>query len=255
MQDMLHLEKERDYLLYEITDTYPEEVQKILKEYDDIVSKRAHDIGNCTSVEHAIRLISEVPVVGKMGYHMPKEHKWIDEQIEIMLKNGVIEESSSPYAFNVVVVRKKDGAGEGMDRLCINYVPLNKVTIPDRYLLLNINETYSRFWKSRWFTSLDLASAYWQVLVRKKDREKTAFKTRSGQYQFQVMPFGLCNVPAIFQRLMNKILRPYVGKFVEVYLDDVIIHLKSKEEHIKHMRAVLQKIREANLKLKPSKCK
>ncbi len=131
MQDMLHLEEERDYLLYEITDTYPEEVQKILEEYDDIVSKGAHDIGNCTSVEHAIRLVSEVPVVGKMGYHTPKEHKWIDEQIEIMLKNGVIEESSSPYAFNVVVVGKKDGAGEGMDRLCINYAPLNKVTIPD----------------------------------------------------------------------------------------------------------------------------
>ncbi len=99
-----------------------------------------------------------------------------------MLKNGVIEESSSPYAFNVVVVEKKDGAGEGMDRLCINYAPLNKVTIPDRYPLPNINETYSRFWGSRWFTSLDLASAYWQVLVRKKDWEKTAFKTRNRQY-------------------------------------------------------------------------
>ena len=102
------------------------------------MSKGTHDIGNCTSVEHAIRLVSEVPVVGKMGYHTPKEHKWIDEQIEIMLKNGVIEESSSPYAFNVVVVGKKDGAGEGMDRLCINYAPLNKVTIPDRYPLPNM---------------------------------------------------------------------------------------------------------------------
>src|SRR6266511_3970871 len=172
-----------------------------------------------------------------------------------MLKNSVIEESSSPYAFNVVVVGKKDGVGEGMDRLCINYALLNKVTIPDRYPLPNINETCSRFWGSRWFTSLDLALAYWQVLVRKKDRKKTAFKTRNGQYQFRVMPFGLCNAPATFQRLMNKILRPYIGKFVEVYLDDVIIHSRSKEEHIKHVRAVLQKIREANLKLKPSKCK
>src|SRR6266498_3548839 len=131
MQDMLHLEEERDYLLYEIIDTYPEEVQKILQEYDDIVSKGTHDIGNCTSVEHAIRLISEVPVVGKIGYQTKKEQKIKDEKIEIMLKNGVIEETSSPYAFNVVVVGKKDGAGEGMDRLCINYAPLNKVTIPD----------------------------------------------------------------------------------------------------------------------------
>jgi len=80
-----------------------------------------------------------------MEYHIPKEHQWIDEQVEIMLKNGVIEESSSLYAFNMIVVRKKDGAGEGMDRLCINYAPLNKITIPDRYPLPNINETCSRF--------------------------------------------------------------------------------------------------------------
>src|SRR6266540_2223681 len=131
MQDMLHLEEEKDYLLYEITDIYPDEVQKILQEYDDIMSKGAHDIGNCTSIEHAIRLVSEVPVVGKMGYHTPKEYQWINEQVEIMLRNGVIEELSSSYAFNVVVVRKKDGAGKGMDRLCINYASLNKVTIPN----------------------------------------------------------------------------------------------------------------------------
>src|SRR6266540_7100384 len=149
MQNMLHLEEDRDYLLYEITDTYPEEVQKILEEYDDIVLKGAHDIGNCTSVEYAIRLVSEMPVVRKMGYHIPKEHQWINEQVEIMLKNRVIEESSSPYAFNVVVIGKKDGAGERMDCLCINYSPLNKVTIPDRYSLPNINETCNRFWGSR----------------------------------------------------------------------------------------------------------
>src|SRR6266498_5937618 len=131
MQDILHLEEERDYLLYEIMDIYPEEVQKILYEYDDIVSKGTHNIRNCTSVEHAIRLVNEVSVMGKIGYYIPKEHQWINEQVEIMLKNGMIEESSSPYAFNVVVVGKKDGAGEGMDRLCINYASLNKVTIPD----------------------------------------------------------------------------------------------------------------------------
>src|SRR6266511_6443874 len=196
MQDMLHLEKERDYLLYEITDTYPEEVQQILHEYDNIVSKGAHDIGNCTSVEHAIRLVSEVPVVGKMGYHTPKEYKWIDEQIEIMLKNGVIEESSSPYAFNIVVVGKKDGAGEGMDRLCINYSSLNKRTISDRYPLPNINKMLSSFWGSKWFTVIDLILAYWQIQLRKKDRPKTAFLTRNGQYQFKVMPFRLNNALA-----------------------------------------------------------
>jgi len=112
----------------------------------------------------------------------------------------------------------------------------------------------SSFWRSKWFTVIDLASAYWQIQLRKKDRPKTAFLTRSGQYQFKVMPFGLNNASAIFQRLMNKILRQYIGKFVQVYLDDVIIYSNNLDEHKKHIKAVLEKIRKANLKLKLSKC-
>ena len=87
----------------------------------------------------------DILVVGKMGYHIPKEHKWIEEQVKIMLENGIVEESNSLYTFNVVVVGKKDSTGEGMDRLCINYRLLNKITIPDRYLLPNINEICNRF--------------------------------------------------------------------------------------------------------------
>ncbi len=170
-----------------------------------------------------------------------------------MLQNRVIEESSSPYAFNVVVVGKKDRAGEGMDRLCINYAPLNKRTILDRYPLPNINEMLSSFWGSKWFTVIDLASTYWQIQLRKKDRPNTAFLTRNRQYQFKVMSFRLNNTPATFQRLMNKILRQYIGKFVQVYLDDIIIYSNNLDEHKKHIKVMLEKIREANLKLKPSK--
>ena len=97
-----------------------------------------------------------------------------------MLQNRVIEESSSSYAFNVVVIGKKDGAGEGIDRLCVNYASLNKRTIPDRYPLPNINEMLSSFWRSKWFTVIDLTSAYWQIQLRKKDRPKMAFLTRNG---------------------------------------------------------------------------
>src|SRR6266498_3149815 len=132
--------------------------------------------------------------------------------------------------------------------------PLNKRTIPDRYPLPNINEMLSSFWGSKWFTVIDLASAYWQIQLRKKDRPKTAFLTRNRQYQFKVMPFRLNNALATFQRLMNKVLRQYIGKFVQVYLDDVIIYSNNLTEHKKHIKAVLEKIREANLKLKPSKC-
>src|SRR6266540_3908956 len=255
---MLHLEDEREARLFEITGTEGTAVEQtlkaILEEYDDVVSRGAHDIGNCQTIEHAIRLMDETPVVGKQGHRSPREHEWIEEQVQIMLQNGIIKESSSSYAFNVVVIRKKDRAGEEMDRLCINYAPLNKHTIPDRYPLPNINEMLSSFWGSKWFTVIDLASAYWQFQLRKKDRSKTAFLTRNGQYQFKVMPFGLNNALATFQRLMNKVLRQYIGRFVQVYLDDVIIYSNNLDEYKRHIKAVLEKIREANLKLKPSKC-
>ncbi len=210
-QWMLHLEDEREARLFEITEIEGTEVEQalkiILKEFDDVVSRGTHDIGNCQTIEHAIRLMDETPVVRKQGYHLLREHKWIEEQVQIMLQNGVIEESSSPYVFNVVVVGKKDGIGEGIDRLCINYAPLNKCIISDRYSLPNINEMLSSFWGSKWFTVIDLALAYWQIQLRKKDRPKTAFLIRNEQYQFKVMPFGLNNVLATFQRLMNKVLR------------------------------------------------
>src|SRR6266540_5841360 len=146
---MLHLEDEREARLFEIIGTEGTEVEQalkiILEEYDDVVSQGAHDIGNYRTIEHAIKLMDETSVVGKQGHRSSREHEWIEEQVQIMLQNGVIEESSSLYAFNVVVVGKKDGVGEGMDRLCINYTPLNKRTISDRYLLPNINEMLSSF--------------------------------------------------------------------------------------------------------------
>src|SRR6266498_101793 len=180
---MLHLEDEREARLFEITGTEGTEVEQILKiileEYDDVVSQEAHDIGNCQTIEHAIRLLDETPVVGKQGHRSPKEHEWIKEQVQIMLQNKVIEESSSPYAFNVVVIGKKDRAGKGIDKLCINYASLNKHIISDRYPLPNINEMLSSFWRLKWFTVIDLTLAYWQIQLRKKDRPKMAFLTRN----------------------------------------------------------------------------
>ena len=90
--------------------------------------------------------MDKIPVVGKQDHRSPREHEWIEKQVQIILQNGVIEESSNLYAFNIVVIGKKDGVGEGIDWLCINYAPLNKLTIPDRYFLPNINEMLSSFW-------------------------------------------------------------------------------------------------------------
>src|SRR6266498_3672360 len=172
-----------------------------------------------------------------------------------MLKNRVIEPSISPYVFNIVIVEKKDKAGKGMDRMCINYAPLNKITKKDNEPILIIKEYLSLFHEVKWLTVLDLASAYWQILLTKRSQKYIAFLTTYGLYQFKVMPFKLVNALTTFQRLMNDVLRDYLRKICLVYLDDIIIYFKSFKDYKRHVRKVLQAIRSAGLKLKPVKCK
>jgi len=160
----------------EVMDTHVKEMlDEILNEYDDIVSKGPHDIGNCTQVKHDIRLNNERPIKRKQSPRLVKENEWIKGQIDEMLKNGVIEPFTSPYAFNIVIVRKKDGAGEGMNRMCINYAPLNEVTEKDSRPIPIIKEYLVLFHEIKWLTVLDLASAYWQILLTKRSRKYTAF--------------------------------------------------------------------------------
>ncbi len=148
-----------------------------------------------------------------------------------MLKNEVIELSTSPYAFNIVIIRKKNGVGEEMNRICINYAPLNKVTEKDSRPIPIIKEYLSLFYGVKWLTVLDLASVYWQILLTKRSQKYTAFLIAYRLYQFQVIPFGLVNVSATFQRLMNDILKDYLRKFCLVYLDDIIIYSRSLKNH------------------------
>ncbi len=184
-----------------------------------------------------------------------KENEWVKEQIDEMLKNRVIEPSISPYTFNIVIVRKKDRAGEGMDRMCINYAPLNEVMEKNSRPIPIIKEYLSLFHGVKWLTILDLASAYWQILLTKRSRKYIAFLIVYELYQFKVIPFGLVNALVTFQKLMNNVLRDYLRKFCLIYLDDIIIYSKSLKDHKRHMRKVLQVIRSAGLKLKLTKCK
>ncbi len=145
----------------EVMDTHVKEMlDEILNEYDDVVSKGPHDIENCKLVKHDIRLNDERPIKCKQSPRSAKENEWIKGQIDKILKNGVIEPSISPYAFNIVIVRKKDRAGEGMNRMCINYAPLNEVTEKDSGPIPIIKEYLALFHGVKWLTVLDLASAY-----------------------------------------------------------------------------------------------
>ncbi|GBL91854.1 Retrovirus-related Pol polyprotein from transposon 297 [Araneus ventricosus] len=171
--------------------------------------------------------------------------------IKEMVDNGIIEESSGPWASPIVLVKKKDGS----TRFPVDYRKLNEITIKDSYPLPRIDDTLDALNGSQWFSTLDLKSGYWQVEIQPEDKEKTAFTTGQGLWQFKVMPLGLCNAPATFERLMKTVLHGLTSEACLVYLDDIIIVERTFEEHLNNIRKVFQRLQNANLKLSPKKCR
>jgi hypothetical protein len=148
-------------------------------------------------------------------------------------------------------VRKKDGTL----RMCIDYRALNELTVRDEFPLPRIDAIFDKLRKAKYFSALDLNMAYHQVRLEKESQACTAFTCEEGHYEFKVMTFGFTNAPPAFQRMMTQYLRDFLGKFVEVYLDDIFIYSRTWEEHLQHIRAVLQRLREEKLVAKASKCK
>lgn len=178
----------------------------------------------------------------------------VARQLQKMQDAGVVQPSSSPWASPVVMVQKKDGT----HRFCVDYRSLNQVTKPDTFPLPRIDDLLDQLGKSKYFTTLDLASGFWQIRVHPDSQEKTAFVTPQGLFEFRVMPFGLTNAPSVFQRLMQRVLmglNPEEGPdFVAVYIDDVLVFSRTLGKHIEHLCKVIERLQEAGLKLKPSKC-
>ena len=166
------------------------------------------------------------------------------------MSKGFVRPSTSPWGAPVLFVKKKDGSL----RLCIDYRELDKVTIRNQYPLPRIDDLFDQLQGARVFSKIDLRSGYHQLKIRSEDVPKTAFKTRYGHYEFLVMPFGLTNAPAVFMDLMNRIFKPYLDQFVIVFIDDILIYSGSKENHEKHLRVVLQILRENQFYAKFSKC-
>ncbi|GJY73104.1 putative nucleotidyltransferase, ribonuclease H [Tanacetum coccineum] len=171
-------------------------------------------------------------------------------QLQELQDKGFIRPSHSPWGAPVLFVKKKDGAL----RMCIDYRELNKLTIKNRYPLPRIDDLFDQLQGARYFSKIDLRSGYHQLRVHKDDIPKTAFRTRYGHFEFTVMPFGLTNAPAVFMDLMNRVCKPYLDKFVIVFIDDILVYSKSKDEHEVHLRLVLELLKKEELYAKFSKC-
>ncbi|KAL5488507.1 hypothetical protein EMCRGX_G017449 [Ephydatia muelleri] len=218
--------------------------------YADVFPETKGDIGKTTLLQHKINTGDATPV-HQRARRIPvfQRGEW-QKLVKEMLDRGVIQPSSSPWASPVVLAKKKDGSL----RFCVDYRKLNAVTRKDAYALPRIDDTLDALAGSKWFSTLDLASGYWQVGMHPDDREKTAFCTADGLFEFNVMPFGLCNAPATFQCLIDLILAGLQWSACLVYLADIIIMGKSFEEHLGNLGAVLERLQKAGLKLKPDKC-
>ena len=206
--------------------------------------------GRTTLVQHSIHTESTIPIkqpVRRPPFHLREE---AHQEVTKMLDQGVIEPSDSPWASPVVLVKKKDGSL----RYCIDYRRLNDITIKDSYPLPRIDESLDSLAETRYFSTLDLASGYWQIGLDEEAKKKSAFCTTSGLFQFNVMPFGLTNAPATFQRLMERVLSGLQWHICLVYIDDVIIFSKTFEDHVANLSTIFRRLQDAGLKLKPKKC-
>jgi hypothetical protein len=202
-------------------------------------------------VEFVIELKPGTAPISRRAYRMPpKELAELKTQLQELLDKGFIQPSSSPWGCPAIFVKKKDKTL----RLCVDYRPLNEVTIKNKYPLPRIDLLFDLLARAKVFSKIDLRSGYHQIKIHPEDILKTAFTTRYGLYEYLVMSFGLTNAPAHFMYLMNSVFMPELDKFVVVFIDDILIYSKNKEEHAKHLHIVLSRLREHQLYTKFSKC-
>ncbi|WVZ57864.1 hypothetical protein U9M48_008199 [Paspalum notatum var. saurae] len=229
----------------------PTEGIRVVCEYPDVFPDELPCMPPDREVEFLIELLPGTAPIAKRQYRVaPKEQELIKENIDELLGKGFIRPSSSPWAFPVLFVDKKDGTR----RMCVDYRALNDVTIKNKYPLPRIDNLFDQLQGACVFSKIDLRSGYHQMKIRPFDIPKTAFITRFGLYEYIVMSFGLTNAPAYFMNLMNKVFMEYLDKFVVVFTDDILIYSKTEEEHEEHLRLVLQKLRDHKLYAKLSKC-
>ncbi|GJR93907.1 putative reverse transcriptase domain-containing protein [Tanacetum coccineum] len=222
-----------------------------VREFLEFFPEDLHSLPPVRQVEFQIDLIPGAAPVARAPYRLaPSEMQELSYQLQELADRGFIRPSTSPWGAPVLFVKKKDGSF----RMCIDYQELNKLTVKNRYPLPRIDDLFDQLQGLSVYSKIDLRSCYHKLRVRDEDIPKTAFRRRYGHYEFQVMPFGLTNAPAIFMDLVNRVCKPYLDKFVIVFIDDILIYSYNKEEHANHLRIILELLRKEKLYAKFSKC-
>ena len=236
-----------------ITNAEKVELRTMLQKNADVFVEKDGKLGHTDLVYHTIRTLPTQPPLRQRAYRAGHHAKQIiEDQVQDMLTKGLITPSCSPWASPVVLVTKRDGT----PRFCVDFRRLNAVTIMDSFPLPDIRQCLDIFGtvRAKYFSSLDMRSAFWQVAMDPDTVEKSAFITSEGLFQFNVMPFGLCGAPSTFQRLMSVVLRGLIWKNCLAYLDDVMVMSATFSQHLIDLEAVFERLRAAGLKLGPAKC-
>ncbi|XP_056164087.1 uncharacterized protein LOC130137325 [Syzygium oleosum] len=251
------LYKEALFTTNELDPNLPSSVVSLLQEFEDVFpDELPGGLPPIRGIKHQIDLILGAPLPNRPTYRSnPEETKELQQQVSELLKQGYVRESLSPCVVPVLLVPKKDGSW----RMCIDCRAINNITVKYRHHIPRLDDMLDELHGACIFTKIDMKSGYYcpykyQIRIKEGDEWKTAFKTKYGLYEWLVMPFGLTNAPSTFMRLMNHVLRAFISRFVVVYFDDILIYSRSLDDHIEHVRAVLQVLRAEQLYANLKKC-
>ncbi|GJV92985.1 putative nucleotidyltransferase, ribonuclease H [Tanacetum coccineum] len=250
-----YIERGHQLFVAHVTEKEPKEKRledvPVIRDFPEVFPDDLPGLPPPRQVEFKIELVPGAAPVARAPYRLaPSELKELADQLQELSEKGFIRPSSSPWGAPVLFVKKKDGSF----RMCIDYRELNKLTVKNRYPLPRIDDLFDQLQGSSVYSKINLRSGYHQLRIREEDIPITAFRTRYGHYEFQVMPFGLTNAPAVFMDLMNRVCKPYLDKFVIVFIDDILIYSKNKEEHERHLKIILELLKNEQLYAKFSKC-